>query len=100
MTRYSPKTLIPAGTALPATLLEPSLAMACDGCGTVVRWRDLGEMAVRTLGPVRHLPPHRCEEAEYEIRCTHCGLVDGYQPALLCAVCGARPCECNDEPQS
>ena len=68
--------------------------MACDDCGTVRTIEKLAELSALALAPVRHLPPGRCEEAEYELACPCCRAAESFQRAVICTECGRRPCRC------
>ena len=72
--------------------------MACDVCGAVFARARLADFHVRTLAGITGLDPGRCEPAEYAVECPECGCRDGFQPAILCAECGQRPCQCRTDP--
>ena len=72
-------------------------AMACDACGQVLDRLALREMYVLSLRGTGHLRPFECSQTEYVLQCPNCGSKDSFQPAVLCAGCAMRPCECQDD---
>ena len=70
--------------------------MACDVCGLLCSRDRLDELQIRVLSGITGVQPDRCEPAEYATECPGCGCRDSFQPAIVCAECGRRPCDCAD----